>query len=923
MSQASPAARTRTRAARPEGGPGTPTAAARLADAGLIGAFLALTFLLGAFPLKDFDFWWHLRTGDLIRQTGQVPTVDEFTFGFGGRSWVDLHWGFQVALSWGYAHGGVVMLTLAKCAITTLAVGILISARRPGWPAWVMVTAWLPALLVLGGRMYIRPETISLLYLAIVLAVLFRWERRPWLALLLPAVQLLWVNTQGLFLLGPILIAFALIDAATRRGALEPARRGWWRIVLAASAMACLACLANPYGLKGAIYPLQLLETMRNPIFKNIGELQPVLTLIKGVGLDNLTLRLHLATMALGALSFLIPISWAAWTRLADRPAGSGPGPKAARAKKKPDGIPVDDPTRWRLGPARLLLYLAFSALSWTATRNSHQFAAVVGTVTAWNFGEWAGAIRARRLRRDPAGSPPRAWPRLAAFGAVGLVILAVASGRFYAWSNEGRTIGLGEEPLWFPHEAVKFAGGPGMPDRLLGYHNGHPALYEYYWGPAKKVYTDARLEVMGPEIYARYRALQERIGKNAGGWDEELAEMGRPAILIDNIHAGNADMSATLLNSRRWRCVRFDPIASVFVHESLSDIVRDHGVDFLAIHFRREAEVAPEDPPTLTATVKALRNVATRLRFRPGGGEQGRALILLGLDYARRLRAADPRGLDGRKQAGLLEYLREPLDSEQPIPRFRLPFDPAFDLSPIRATYELARAREVDPDDGMTQWSLARLFLMRGMDEAALPLLGRFAGQPNVNLQQRAEKARAAEEVAEIRARLGPGPSTKWANLSELDRLVSELLAKGRAATAADVIEAAYPPGSRPPEWTDRLAVLRLHLGQPARARAAYAGSSRPARVAATYLVEGDFASARKAYREAIAAGTDPFEAHYGLALLEQDDGHAAGALAEARLADSAAVNDHSRAAARQIIATAGPYVRDEPASLPGRIGP
>ena len=33
--------------------------------------FLALTFLLGAFPLKDADIYWHLRTGDLIRQTGQ------------------------------------------------------------------------------------------------------------------------------------------------------------------------------------------------------------------------------------------------------------------------------------------------------------------------------------------------------------------------------------------------------------------------------------------------------------------------------------------------------------------------------------------------------------------------------------------------------------------------------------------------------------------------------------------------------------------------------------------------------------------------------------------------------------------------------------------------------------------------------------
>ncbi|MEO6807934.1 MAG: hypothetical protein ABI353_02345, partial [Isosphaeraceae bacterium] len=75
--------------------------AERLADLALIALFLSLVFLLGVFPLKDTDFWWHLRTGDLIRQTGQVPNTDPFTFGAEGHRWIDLHWLFQVALSWG------------------------------------------------------------------------------------------------------------------------------------------------------------------------------------------------------------------------------------------------------------------------------------------------------------------------------------------------------------------------------------------------------------------------------------------------------------------------------------------------------------------------------------------------------------------------------------------------------------------------------------------------------------------------------------------------------------------------------------------------------------------------------------------------------------------------------------------------------
>ena len=66
--------------ALPSGRPG-----AAVIDGSLVLLFLALTFLLGVFPLKDADFYWHLRTGDLIRKTGQIPRVDFYTFTRQGR----------------------------------------------------------------------------------------------------------------------------------------------------------------------------------------------------------------------------------------------------------------------------------------------------------------------------------------------------------------------------------------------------------------------------------------------------------------------------------------------------------------------------------------------------------------------------------------------------------------------------------------------------------------------------------------------------------------------------------------------------------------------------------------------------------------------------------------------------------------------
>ena len=106
----------------------------------------------------------------------------------------------------------MVAANLVKCCVTTLAVLLLVTARRREWPIWAALLAWLPALLVLSGRMYVRPETLTLLYFAIFMAVLVRWDRYPGLAWVLPFVQVVWVNSHGLFVLGPIVLAFAVIE---------------------------------------------------------------------------------------------------------------------------------------------------------------------------------------------------------------------------------------------------------------------------------------------------------------------------------------------------------------------------------------------------------------------------------------------------------------------------------------------------------------------------------------------------------------------------------------------------------------------------------------------------------------------------------------------------------------------------------------
>jgi tetratricopeptide (TPR) repeat protein len=892
----------------------------RLLDGLVVVAFLGLAFLLGAFPLNDTDFWWHLRTGDLIRRTGEVPRVDPYLFGGApNKAWIDLHWGFEVLVSLGYRAGGVVLLNLAKCAITTLAVFLLLSAKRREWPAWAMVLGWLPALLVLGGRMYVRPETLTLLYLAGFLAILFRWKRMRWLALGLPVIQVLWVNTQGLFVLGPVVLAMALIDAAIEPGAFAKERRPWWRVALAATGLTGLACVVNPYGLAGTLFPIELLGTMGNRAFETIAELTPLPAFIREVGFRNLPLQLHLATMLVGASSFLVPLSWQAWVRLRDP--GSAPpeparGRKKGRAARSGDGTPARR-AWWVLSPFRLMLFAAFSVLSWKATRNSHQFAAVVGTVTGWNFGEWAWALRARRMASGETPSPrASASRRSAVLVAVAILGFAVGSGLYYEVQGEGRTVGLGEKSLWFPHEGARFAGREGMPDRFQCFHNGLAGVFVYHNGPRQKVFADARLEVVGPTLFQEFTALEQQIADDRTGWRAVLHAQGDPGVFVDLIQAQTNSLAATLLADSGHACVYLDAMAAVFVPSGNPHA--SERVDFVSRHFAPSPQSDPKGADALAATAKALRSLTAVLLDRGRVGV-AKPLLLLGHGYAHRALRIEPRQADAWKQLGLIEVGRNPLPPNALAGRASKPFDPIFDLSTVRATHDLRRADELRGDDFTTILGLVQLYQARGMIEPSLPLLERLAALPPANAIQRGVQERTSAEVARLRAALGSPPAGGWKNAGELERAVALAIDRGHVAWAADRLESAYAPRERSWELADRLATIRLHLGEPSRARLIWESAAtvprpalRAARVAATHLVEEDYDAARRAYAEALAIEPDLFEAHYGLAVLEADAGRREAAIGAARAAVEHAPTEVAAAAAREVLASAeGPVGR------------
>src|SRR5262245_4587902 len=98
----------------------------------IFGALLLATAALSLLRIRDFDYWWHLKTGEIIAGTGAVPMRDTFTYSVPGARYVDVHWLFQLGLHGVYHLGGHRAVVIAVCVamLATLALAGSIAHRR-------------------------------------------------------------------------------------------------------------------------------------------------------------------------------------------------------------------------------------------------------------------------------------------------------------------------------------------------------------------------------------------------------------------------------------------------------------------------------------------------------------------------------------------------------------------------------------------------------------------------------------------------------------------------------------------------------------------------------------------------------------------------------------------------------------------------
>jgi tetratricopeptide (TPR) repeat protein len=489
----------------------------------LAGAILT-TACSALHSLIDPDVWFHLAAGRWTLAHG-IPRADAFSVPSAGRSYVDLHWLFQLLALAVHRIAREPGLIVMSCAVVTGTLLLVYRQARRHAPASLAAALVALGAVLASERMSPRPEILSFLFLALTGWLLLRhregWRRALWG---LPLVTLLWVNSEGLFILGFLLLAAAILDAPRDR-------RLWMAVGLCAVASVC-----NPWFVEGAAHPFVLFTRVNRslPIYsETIGEfrspfqdppLYPSAWLFRYVYLPLLPLALLAAgrRMRRGEILVVAAMTDLAWS-----------------ARRNIALLPI----------ATLPIFARWITQGWLAER-----------LRGPRAGGRAGSRRSLAtgfLRRAPLR-------RVASIGALLLMagyVHGLVTNHIYARAETNRRFGLGRAPVDFAREAGRFVvdnriGGPIFSTFAAG-------SYFTWAAPQERVFIDGRLEVHTAEHYERYL----RMLQGGQAWAQADAQYAFNAAVIQYMEA--MELALERLRDPAWAPVHLDDTAIVFLRRN------------------------------------------------------------------------------------------------------------------------------------------------------------------------------------------------------------------------------------------------------------------------------------------------------------------------------------------------------------------
>ena len=471
-------------------------------------------------PTLDPDMWWHLRTGEVIWQSG-IPRQDIFSFTVPHHEWVTHEWLSQLLMWLVYLAGGWPGLIVVFALLTAVAYWLVYkcSAGQPYLAAFVVLLAAIASAIVWGVRPQIFNILLAALFVYAVEQVKDKQLDPRWLWVL-PFVTLVWANLHSGYLLGVVLLATYTVGGGLELylgladdRSFDRAHLRQMSLVVVAS---FLLAAVNPSGPSLWLYPF---ETLGSPAMQGY---------IQEWHSPNFHLAYFwpfAALMALGGLGWAFSPQRPTWTDL--------------------------------------LLFCGTAFAGLVSARHIPLFAVVVTPIVCRH---WEAILAEARARAEARGDRDREGEGLVWLNwfLVGLTVVGVV-----VWTASVVVENETAVSEWYPVAAVDFLEAEGLADA--------PGYNSYNWGGyliwrGLPVFVDGRADVYGDEFLFYYRQTFE-VQPN---WRQPLDEHNVVYVLIEPY----SPLTAVLTLDDQWDTIYQDEIAQIFLRRNYTASLEIHHTD-------------------------------------------------------------------------------------------------------------------------------------------------------------------------------------------------------------------------------------------------------------------------------------------------------------------------------------------------------
>jgi hypothetical protein len=488
----------------------------------LAGLLLAFAALLPFIAPTDLDLWWHLRTGQLIVDSG-IPHVNDYSFTALGQRWTVYEWLSELIIYLVQQTVGYVGLALLFGAVQAGSGVLVYRLLRFKGAGRILALLLLLLFFIFAAPTWgVRPQIIAALFLAAYYLILLRYRRDPsrtrplWL---LPLLTALWANMHGTYVTGLALVALFIIGEAGNNFFYRPTRPTPLQPLLLTLAGCLVASLLNPYFIDLWLLPLGYVSTGgHNPLFY-VDEWKPP--------------DFHDYGNLLLAASFILLML-------------VGVGRRMPRPQRQRWRIPLNR----RLDLTDALLISAFTVQALQGAYTAPLYGVIALPILAQGLARTMPALS----RRGETPPPPIEGRVNWLLGAVGVVLLAT----LIITSPQAQT---GPQPrldtsIPYPAGAATYISK--LPPNIRMYNDfgwGGYLIYRLY--PQQRVFIDGRVDVYRGAVFEDFITVQ-----NVGvGWRDILIRYGVNLVVIQR----GSPLDYALAHEPGWHVGYHDDLAVIY----------------------------------------------------------------------------------------------------------------------------------------------------------------------------------------------------------------------------------------------------------------------------------------------------------------------------------------------------------------------